>query len=118
VQLAASIVVTSHHRLDVAPAPPSPVGGGLPLELALLDDDPVGALPFDELAGELPLDPEGTMLEPELGAAGDPCTTITFSGGAAEHAAARATVQTPNLNWALMSGEVPRHSAGQASDHA
>jgi hypothetical protein len=115
--LAASIVATSHGTPVAAPAPPSPVDGGLPLEPPLLEDVPVGELPLDEPVDE-PLDPGGTMLEPELGAAGDPSTTITFSGGAAEHAAARAAAQTPNLNWALMSGEVPRRAAGQASDHA
>jgi hypothetical protein len=118
VQLAASIVVTSHHGPVAPPAPPSPVVGGLPLELPLLDDVPVGELPLDELADELPLEPEGTMLEPELGAAGDPATTITLSSGGAEHAAARPTTQTPNRNWGLMFGEVPRRTAGQASDHA
>jgi hypothetical protein len=90
--------------------PPSPVGGTLPLELALPDDVP----PDDTLPDELPLDPEdGTMLEPEPEDAGDPSTTITFSPGAAEHATNRATTQlVPKLTGALMPGKcraVPRN---------
>jgi hypothetical protein len=74
-------------------------------------------VPEEELPDELPLEPdEGTMLEPEPDDAGDPSTTITFSPGAAEHAAARATKQTPNRNGGLMRVEVPRHAAGQATD--
>jgi hypothetical protein len=118
VQLAASIVATLHGT-PIAAEVPASVAGALPLEeLPVLDEE----LP-DELTmvppDEPPLEPdEGTMFEPEPEDAGDPCTTITFSPGAAEHAAARPTTQTPNRNGVLMRGEVPRRAPGQASDHA
>jgi hypothetical protein len=97
VQFAASIVATllgTHVPPDMPPsAAVEPPLLELPLELPpeLVDD------PTDVVPDELPLDPEdGTMLEPELEDVGDPCTTITFSGGAEEHALTTTTTHAPS----------------------
>jgi hypothetical protein len=100
VQLLASIVATSQGTPVAAPLPPSP-------DAPLLEEP--------ELE---PLDPpDPPEDEPPAAASGPhPETTMIFSAGPEEHAAAAASTATPSTGTVLTEGAVTRRPGKQA-DH-